>query len=181
MASLVCLPLISGCAPKPEPVSVAAHIWPGYEPIFLASETGWLDQQQIKLAQTTSATDTVKLIEEGKVDAAGLTLDEAHADALRHLLAAHLKAVKRLNINPEDAAYRMAPRFKLQHDQVMATFKDLVLPDMNNNIRLLDTAAPTMTKSARIIADTMLQAGVLHQQANLNGLLHPKYLPRADR
>lgn len=312
MLGLACILFISGCAPKPQPISISIHTWPGYEPILLARDMGWLDEKQVKLIRATSATDSIKQLEEGKIDAAGLTLDEvlrvreqgipvsvilvcdvsagadmllarpdiktlsdikggriavedgalgslmlyqvlqaaglkvedikpvsitidkqadawkngeidaaityepgssemmkmggkilfdsrqipnlifdviavrtsvldeAHAEALRHLVSAHLKTLKYIHSNPDDAAYRMAPHFNLSHDQVMATFKGLVLPDLDNNIRLIDTATPTVLKSAKTVADVMLKAGILHQQANLNGLLRPEYLLRQD-
>lgn len=303
---------ISACTPEPAPITISTHIWPGYEPLSLAHEMGWLDKNLVKLIQSSSATDTIRLFEEGKIDAAGLTLDEvlrlrdkgiavsvificdisagadmllarpginnlsdlkgrsiavedgalgalmlyqvlqtsglrledikpvsitidkqvdawkrgtvdaaisfepaaseliriggkklfdsrqipnfifdviavrsavlneAHAEALRHLIAAHLKGLRYININPVDVAYRISPRFKLPHDQVMATFKGLVLPDLYNNMRLFDTSTSTILKSAAIIANVMRQAGILRQQADLNGLLRPEYLPRTN-
>jgi len=309
MVGIVCTSFFVGCAPKPEPITISTHIWPGYEPISLAREMGWLDEKQVKLVQATSATESIKLLEEGKVDAAGLTLDEvlrirekgipvsvivvcdisagadmlvarpdiktlsdlkgrsiavedgalgalifyqvlqaaglkpedvklvsitidkqaeawrsgkidaaityepaasemmslngrklfdsrqipnfifdviavrtdvldeAHGDALRHLVSAHLKGLRYININPVDVAYRMAPHFKLSHDQVMATFQGLVLPDLDNNIRLLDPATSTVLKSAELIAGVMLKAGILHQKPDMNGLVRPEYLP----
>ena len=88
-------------------------------------------------------------------------LNDAHAEALRHLVAAHLKGLRYININPNDVAYRISPRFKLPHDQVMATFKGLVLPNLYNNIRLFDTSTSTILNRANIIACVMQQAGIL--------------------
>lgn len=304
--------IFAACAPRREPISISTHIWPGYEPLAMAREMNWLDKSKVKLVRATSATESIKLFEAGKIDAAGLTLDEvlrlrekgipvsvilvcdvsagadmllarpgiktltgikgrrlavedgalgalmlyhvlqtagltlgdikavsitidkqvdawihgeidaaisyepassalmklggkklfdsrqipnvifdviavrtavldaAHADALRHLVSAHLQGLSYINTNPDDAAYRMAPRFNLTHDQVMATFKGLVLPDLDNNIRLLDTSTPVVLKNAEVVAAVMRKAGILHQQADLNGLLRPEYLPRQD-
>jgi len=106
-------------------------------------------------------------------------LDAADADALRHLLSAHLKALQHINVNPDDAAYRMAARFKLPPGEVLSTFKGLVLPDLDNNIRLLGGATPVVLNNVNIIAETMLKAGLLHHKADLNGLLRPEYLPKS--
>jgi NitT/TauT family transport system substrate-binding protein len=309
ISSLICAMLLAACTPKPESVSIAIHNWPGYEPLPLAREMGWLDAKQVKINQTTSLSDSIKLFEEGKVDAAGITmdavlhlrdkgipvsvilicdisagadmllarpniknlsnlkrhpiaveegalgelmlyhvlqkanlkqdevktvylsvdkqaeawqhrkidaaisyepavseilrlggknlfdssqmpnmildviavrttvLDKAHDEAIHHLVAAHLKGLTYISTNPDDAAYRMAPRFNLPHDQVMATFKGLVLPDLDNNIRLFKSSPPTVLKSTETLAAVMLKAGILQQPADLDGLFRSEYLP----
>ena len=309
ISSLLCALLLAACTPKPEAVTIALHNWPGYEPLPLARDMGWLDENLVKINQTTSLSDSIKQFEDGKVDAAGLTmdavlhmrdkgipvsvilicdisagadmllarpeiktlsnlknrriaveegalgelmlyhvlqkadlkqeevktvylsvdkqteawkqrkidaaigyeptmseiiklggkklfdssqmpniifdviavrtavLDKAHDDAVHHLVAAHLKGLNYINTNPDDAAYRMAPRFNLPHDQVMATFKGLVLPDLDNNLRLLKSSPPTVLKSAETIAAVMLKACILQQPADLSGLLRSEYLP----
>lgn len=69
--------VLSGCARVGDkPVSIAAHIWPGYELMFLARNEGGLDAKQVSLLETTSATDSIRALAEGKVDGAALTLDE---------------------------------------------------------------------------------------------------------
>ncbi len=288
------------------------HVWPGYEPTPLARAMGWLDEKQVTLVETGSATESLKLLEQGKIDGAGLTLDEvirsrengiplsvvlvcdisagadqflvrpgiknladiknhrvgvedgalgalmlyqvlqtaglkiedikpvsltvdqqaeawrrgeidaavtyepaasqimemgahrlfdssqipdiivdvlavrstlldsAHREALRHLASAHLKGLRHINTSVDDASYQMAPRFKLPPEKVMDTFRGLVLPDIDNNIRLLSTDRPALQDSARIIADTMLKAGILRRPADLNGLLYPEFLPGKD-
>lgn len=312
LGSLACTPLLSGCLVSPKPISLATHVWPGYEPLSLAEQMGWLDEHQIKLIHTNTFTDSIKLLEAGKIDAAGLTLDEvlrireqgiklavilicdisagadmvlakssiatlaalkgkrlgvedgalgtlmqyqllqaaglkdediqvvslgvekqleawqqgkidaaisyepvashlrlaggrvifdsrqasdliydviavhpsaldeAHSAALSHLIAAHLKALAHINSNPEDAAYRMAARFGMPADQVMSTFKGLVLPDLDNNYRLLSSTPALLLKSAAVVAEVMRKAGILHRQADLGDMIRPEYLPKLD-
>lgn len=78
--------MLTGCGwLADKPISIAAHVWPGYEPMFLARNEGWLDAKQVQLVETTSATDSLQALAEGKVDGAALTLDEvlrARADGL---------------------------------------------------------------------------------------------------
>ncbi|MFH2140457.1 MAG: ABC transporter substrate-binding protein [Pseudomonadota bacterium] len=76
MAGLSCLPLLSACMIEDQPVSIAAHVWAGYEPMFLARSEGWLDSKQVKLFETGSATESLQALADGKVDGAALTLDE---------------------------------------------------------------------------------------------------------
>lgn len=58
------------------PVSIATHVWPGYEPMFLARDKGWLYGQRVRLLETASATDSLRALAEGKAEGATLTLDE---------------------------------------------------------------------------------------------------------
>ena len=58
------------------PLRIAAHVWPGYEFMFLARQEKWLDKQQVKLVETNSATASLQALKDGLVDGAALTLDE---------------------------------------------------------------------------------------------------------
>lgn len=69
--------LLTGCGWLAEkPISIASHVWVGYEPVFLARNEGWLDAKQVHLVETASATNSMQALAEGKVDGAALTLDE---------------------------------------------------------------------------------------------------------
>lgn len=313
LGSFACTPLLSGCLTPAKPVKVATHLWPGYIPLTLANDKGWLDTQQVKLIHTEHFSDSIDLITQGKVDAAGLTLDEvlrlresglalavilicdvsagadmllakpginsladlkgkrigvedgalgalmkyevlqaaglkaeqvqfiplttehqlqawhhnqidaaityepnashmlqeggkcifdsrqapdliydviavhpnaldeAHSDALHHLVAAHLKALAHINSNPDDAAYRMAAHFGMPAEQVMTTFKGLLLPDLDNNYRLMSSNPPPLLKSAAVIAEVISQAGVLQKPADLRDIIRAEYLPVQER
>lgn len=76
IGGLLSVPLIPGCVIKNQPLTIGLHIWPGYEPTPLAKLMGWLDEHLIKLVQIKSSSDSIKLLELGKIDGAGLTLDE---------------------------------------------------------------------------------------------------------
>lgn len=302
--------MLGACDTSDQTITIATHMWPGYEPLSLASDLGWLDKQLVKLIETDSATDSIKLLEAGKIDGAGLTLDEVlriratgmplsillvcdisagadmllvrpeikqlselkgkrigvedgalgtlmlyeilqaaglkrsdvrtvsltidqqigawqrgeidaavtfepssrsikaqggkllfdsrqipelifdviavrsnlldkqHSAALHHLTEMQLKALQHLTINPNDAAYRMSARLKLPAEEVMSTFKGLILPDLNNNIRLLAGEHPVLLDSAQRVSKAMHEAGILHSDTAMNDLIHPEYLPR---
>jgi NitT/TauT family transport system substrate-binding protein len=74
MAALLLLPGLPGCRSK-APLTIAAHIWPGYELLFLARREGWLPSG-IALLETAAATDSLQALEKGTAHAAALTLDE---------------------------------------------------------------------------------------------------------
>lgn len=312
LGGLVCAPLLQGCTLGEQPISIAAHVWPGYEPMFLARSEGWLDAKQVSLFETGSATESIQALADGKVDGAALTLDKvlraramgipltvvmvfdvsagadmllarssinkladlkgkriayeqgavgalmlseallaaglnmadvkpvslpvneqyaawqqnqidaaityepvasqlmtldavklfdssqipnvivdvlavrsdvfdrSRAAALRHLIAAHLKAVERLNRNPHDAAYRMAARLGLSADQVMASFRGLVLPDAANNRRMLNDASSPLLGIARKLSALMVKERILSQEDKFDGLIRADYLPIPD-
>lgn len=69
--------VLPGCrAPSSAPLTVSAHVWPGYEFLFLAQREQVLDGKLVTLHETASATESLFALREGKVDAAALTLDE---------------------------------------------------------------------------------------------------------
>jgi NitT/TauT family transport system substrate-binding protein len=58
------------------PVTVAAHVWVGYQPMFLARDRGWLKPDRVTLLQTHSAQESLEALRSGKSQAAAVTLDE---------------------------------------------------------------------------------------------------------
>ncbi|MFA7270046.1 MAG: ABC transporter substrate-binding protein [Sterolibacterium sp.] len=306
------LAMLTACnRPPAAPLAIAAHLWPGYEPMFLARRERWLDERQVRLVETLSATNSLQLLAAGKIDGAALTLDEvlrgrsggmslavvlvfdisagadvllvrpgidelaalkgrrigveqgalgalmfakvlqaaglmanevrlvpltvaeqfeawqrgkvdavvtcepvasqlvdkgavrlfdsrqipdlivdvlalrtaaidSHAEAIRHLLAAHFRALEHLHRNSQDAAYRMAGRLKLAPEQVLVAFKGLVLPDIANNRRLLAGARPPLLAGARTLSALMLKEGLLPRNDTLANLLNADFLPHQD-
>jgi len=69
------MPSLVACSNR-EPLRVASHVWPGYEFMFLARDEGFLDPEQVQLQETASASQSLRALHSGKVQAAALTLDE---------------------------------------------------------------------------------------------------------
>lgn len=77
MGSAGMLPALSACDWwQDSALAVAAHVWLGYEPMFLARDRGWLDAARVTLLETRSAVDSIAALRAGTVQAAALTLDE---------------------------------------------------------------------------------------------------------
>jgi NitT/TauT family transport system substrate-binding protein len=303
--------MLPGCRrAETPPLTVAAHIWPGYEFMFLAQREGWLDAGRVTLRETASASASLQALADGAVDAAALTLDEVlraqaagtalsvvlvfdisagadmvlarppirelkqikgkrigaeqsalgalmlakalqaaglrhdevrivpltidrheaawasgevdvlvcyppassrlldagavnlfdsrqlpdtivdvlavrrqvletKGDAVRHLVEAHLRGLAHLQRNPQDASYRMASHLGLRADEVLASFKGIVLPDLANNWRLLGGDKPALLASAEAIGEVMHREGLLPGPAALAGLLRADFLPEA--
>jgi len=72
------VPAVLTCTSKNiPPLTIASHVWPGYELMFLARKEGWLpDPQELTLVETDSATASLNALAQGKVMGAALTLDE---------------------------------------------------------------------------------------------------------
>lgn len=300
---------LPGCEWFDQPVSIATIVWPGYEPMFLARDKGWLNTQQVHLLEMASATDSLQALAEGKADGAALTLDEVlkaraaglalsvvmifdisagadmliarsgikqladlkgrrigfepgtvgeltltealqlagltkddikpvrintdkhreawignevdaiatyepvagqllglggvrlfdsrqipntivdvlairdevldlcHANAIRHLIAAHFRALDYLNRNPQDAAYRMATHIGLPAAKVLTAFKGLVLPDSANNYRWLSGASPELLVCAGKLSDVMVRNQLLKRNDTLSSLIRSDFLP----
>lgn len=79
---LGCLP---GCSSREAALRIASHDWLGYQPLFLARELGFLDEEGVRLVEMPSASYSLQALSAGNVDGAALTLDEvlsARADGL---------------------------------------------------------------------------------------------------
>lgn len=300
--------MLPGCRnSQTSPLTVAAHIWPGYEFMFLAQHEGWLDTRKVSLRGTASASESMKALGEGAVDAAALTLDEVlrtraagtalsvvlvfdisagadvllarpeirelkqlkgkrigveqsalgslmlvkalaaaglqrdevqvvpltidrheaawgrgevdalvcfpplssrllaggavnlfdsrqlpdtivdvlavrqdmleeKRDAIRHLVAAHFRALRHLLTNSQDASYRMAAHLGLASEQVLPSFKGMVLPDPDNNRRLLGGDKPALQASAVSLNEVMFREGLLPRLNHLDSLLRADFL-----
>lgn len=292
-----------------KPISVAAHVWLGYEPMFMARNEGWLSRDQVNLVQTTSATESLQALAEGRVDRAALTLDEmlqaresglpltavmifnmsagadqlvaqpnikaladlkgkriglekssvgevmlaeilrlagfskqdvtlvylpvdqhvdawshhqfdaaityepvasqlvklgaveifdsreipntivdvlamrtdrldySYATAVRHLIAANFQALRHLTHNPQDAAYRMSSHLGLPADGVLSAYKGLLLPNAENNYRLLAGDNAELGNTARKLSVIMVKAGMIKQADSLESLINANFLP----
>lgn len=303
--------LLPGCRRNVAPLTVAAHIWPGYEFMFLAQREGWLDANQVTLRETPSASESLQALSDGKVDAAALTLDEVlraraqgapmsvvlvfdisagadvvlarpdirelkqikgkrigveqgalgalmlvktlqaagvardevqvvpltidqheaawqrgevdalvcfppvsskllaagavnlfdsrqlpdtivdvlavrrdvieqKTDAIRHLIASHLRGRGHFQRSPQDASYRMARHLGLRAEEVTASYKGMVLPDLAENRRLLGGDKPVLLDSAHMLSEVMFKEGLLAQPNGLAALLYAGCLPEAE-
>jgi len=65
------------CTPEPTPIlRIGTNVWPGYEPLYLARDQGYISEPSIRLIEFSSATQVLQAYRNGAIDAATLTLDE---------------------------------------------------------------------------------------------------------
>ena len=55
---------------------IGTNIWPGYEPLYVAREKGWLESGNVKLIEYPSASEVIRALRNKTLEAASLTLDE---------------------------------------------------------------------------------------------------------
>lgn len=74
---LVLLPLLGACdSPHEPPLRIASSPWPGYEPLYLAQEIGYLPEEKARVFELPSSDITLESFRNRSVDIATLTLDE---------------------------------------------------------------------------------------------------------
>ncbi len=68
----------AGCTQEPQvPLRVGTHVWPGFEPLYLAREQGYYPSGSVRLVEYSSGSDAIQAFRAGAIDAEALTLDEA--------------------------------------------------------------------------------------------------------
>lgn len=76
LALLLTLFLASGCDHGPERLlRIGTNVWPGYEPLYLARERGYL-AKDLRLIEYPSASEVIRAFRNRSLEAASLTLDE---------------------------------------------------------------------------------------------------------
>lgn len=74
---LVSLFLIACTEPDSAPIRLGTNRWPGYEPLYLARELGFLQPDSVRLVEYPSATEAMYAMRSQSIEMAALTLDEA--------------------------------------------------------------------------------------------------------
>ncbi|MGH8645994.1 MAG: ABC transporter substrate-binding protein [Gammaproteobacteria bacterium] len=74
--ALLALSLV-GCGSDPAaPLRIGTSVWPGYEPLYLARELGYLDPKSVRLAEYPSLGEVTRAFKNQAIEAAALTFDE---------------------------------------------------------------------------------------------------------
>lgn len=66
-----------GCQPPTPPLRIVGSPWPGYEPLYLARDLGYLDTSVARLSELPSFNITFEAFSNGSADIAPLTLNAA--------------------------------------------------------------------------------------------------------
>ncbi len=70
--------LLAGCSEnKLDNLNIGTNVWPGYEPLYLAREKQFIDNDLITLVELSTASQVIQAYRNEVIDAAAVTLDEA--------------------------------------------------------------------------------------------------------
>jgi len=105
-------------------------------------------------------------------------LFKTHKMAIRHLIAKHFKAMLHFHKNVQDATYRMASRMQTEPEKVVNLYKGLLLPDINDNLKLISGVEPELLENAKLLSEIMLESKILTRHDELSGLFNANFLPR---
>ncbi len=102
-------------------------------------------------------------------------------DSVRHLLQGYFEARHYMQLNPADAAQRMAPRLGLPAANINALFSEMILPDLAENHRLLSGEPAPLETAAAGLARLMLKQQLLERPVATDGLARADLLPTVNR
>ena len=76
LAGLLCL-LQAGCSDQTDHLlRLGTNNWPGYQPLYLADELGYYDNESIRIIEYPSASEVLRAFRNKTLEAASLTMDE---------------------------------------------------------------------------------------------------------
>jgi NitT/TauT family transport system substrate-binding protein len=101
---------------------------------------------------------------------------DLHADAIRHLVSAHLQARKLWTSEPTAAVKHMAQRMQTAPEEVSSAFKGLHLPDLQENRKMLANGG-TVHETSHELMRVMFEAGLLPNMTDAHELAEPRFLP----
>lgn len=76
--ALLLVLLLVACSREPvAPLRLGSNPWPGYEPLYLARDLGYVDERQVRIFELPTANLAVESFRNHSSDVASVTLDEA--------------------------------------------------------------------------------------------------------
>lgn len=99
------------------------------------------------------------------------------SDGLRQLLRGYFAARALMRSDPAGSARRMAPRLKLNAEQLLVAYRGLILPDLEENRRWLGGRGARILPIARHLAELMLNHGLISRLPELRDFHSDAWLP----
>ena len=97
-------------------------------------------------------------------------------DQLLRILQIWFQSLDYLQEHPIDAAQQMSVRMNLTPDELLASFDDLELPTLKQNIDLMVGDPSSLHRSGNMLATIMVETGLLEKQIYLDNCFQPVFL-----
>jgi NitT/TauT family transport system substrate-binding protein len=106
---------------------------------------------------------------------------EKHPKAVQALLTGWFGAIDYMNQDPKDAARRMGIRQQTSGEQFLEAQQGLHVPTREENLRMLGGATPELAASGRRLMTLMVDAKLLRNGLDIEGVLAPQPLANLPR
>jgi NitT/TauT family transport system substrate-binding protein len=103
-----------------------------------------------------------------------------HSDAMKALVAAHFRGLAHLQVNRQDAVYRIASRQGMTPKEVQQALGGVVLPSLEANRQYLAQPHGRLVVAARNVSTLMVNGGLLKAQDTLVDIGTAAWLPRDE-
>jgi len=107
------------------------------------------------------------------------SVPEKNPQAVQTLLTGWFKALAYLEREPSDAAARMAVREQITGKQFLRALQGLHIPTRADNLKMLAGATPGLVVSGRQLMTLMVDAKLLRDRLEIEGLLAPEPLQKS--
>ena len=101
-----------------------------------------------------------------------------NAENLQALVAARFKALDYFQMNPADAARRMARRTQVKPQEMLAAFRLLKQTSLEENVALLTQRDPTLVTSMTNLIRVMHDSGLIKEKMDPASLLDAQFVER---
>jgi NitT/TauT family transport system substrate-binding protein len=100
-----------------------------------------------------------------------------HRHTFKKVIKGWFKALDDLEKKPQEAAGIMAKRLKIMPDEVLASYDGLILPDADENNRMLDETSGTLYRNLSNLSSIMMKYNLLEGEPSCEHLLTEQFLP----
>jgi len=105
------------------------------------------------------------------------SLNFSNRRQIKNLIKAHFEGRQHFISNPYDASFRLSQKFRLSAQEVINTYRGLVLPDLRENHRLLGGDSPQIQRYATEIVKVLSSHGLISPIVSTDELFTDEYLP----
>jgi NitT/TauT family transport system substrate-binding protein len=105
------------------------------------------------------------------------SLNFSNRNNIRNLINAHFEGRQHFISNPQDASFRLSQKFGLAAQEVINTYRGLLLPDSRENHRLLGGDSPQIERYATEIVEVLSSHGLISPTVSTAELFTDQYLP----